>query len=218
MLALSACAYLGAIISTIPVGPINITLIALSLRPDKSSWYAAMFGVCFADTFYAVMTYILLHSEALQLTSYLPANARILGEVALLVIILLSIVLSRQKKVDDHTPASRWSLMGQSMKDKPSVWLFVGLAATALEPGLPIFWISWWAAYAEAFPSGLMASFLVGLFVVAGDLSIFKLYERLSSFLSRQPQQRFDPQLWSLRILYLAFVLIAADLIYRLIF
>lgn len=212
MLALSACAYLGAIISTIPVGPINLTLIALSLRPEKSNWYAAMFGVCLADTFYAVMTYMLLHSEALHADSYLPANARILGEIGLLAIILLSIVLSRQPRAENRATASRWTL-GRRMKDKPSVWLLVGLAATALEPGLPIFWISWWAAYAEAFPSGLLASLLVGLCVVAGDFSIFKLYERLSFFLARQPQQRFDPQLWSLRILYLAFGLIAADLI-----
>lgn len=86
------------------------------------------------------------------------------------------------------------------------------------EPGLSLFWLTWWLTFMETFDSGMMPLILVALAVVAGDISVFKLYEKLGAFLSKRALagKGFDPHLWSIRLLYGAFVLIAADLLWQL--
>jgi threonine/homoserine/homoserine lactone efflux protein len=212
MLVLFSSAYMGAIVSTVPVGPINIALIALAIRPQKANWYAAVVGVIFIDALFAVLTYSLAEADALHLKDYLPAHSRIIGELVMLLMILTGIVLSRRPR---HQPSR---LRAAYEKDRPLVWFASGAAATALEPGLALFWLTWWLTFMENFEPGLWPLLLIALAVLVGDFTVFKFYEKLASFVSKRTfaGKNFDPHVWSLRLLYGVFFLIAADLLWQL--
>lgn len=219
MLALFSCAYLGAIVSTIPVGPINIALMALAIRPRKANWYAAVLGVICIDALFAIIGYTMAQMDALHPKELLPTHSRILGEVVLLLMILIGIILSKPHASSTSRSNDPPSTLDKAYgKDKPLVWFAAGLTATAFEPGLPLFWLTWWLTFMESFDSGIMPLILIVLAVVAGDISVFKLYERLGAFLSKRALagKRLDPHVWSIRLLYGAFVLIAADLLWQL--
>jgi threonine/homoserine/homoserine lactone efflux protein len=219
MLALFLCAYLGAIVSTIPVGPINIALMALAIRPRKANWYAAVLGVICIDILFAVLAYTLAEKDILHLKDFLPQHTRILGDLLLLFMILIGIFLSKRHASHASPSHDQGSTLNKAYgKDRPLVWFAAGLTATAFEPGLPIFWLTWWLTFMESFASGLLPVIILAFAVVVGDLTVFKLYEKLGTFVSKRALARkgFDPQLWSLRLLYGTFILIAVDLLWQL--
>jgi threonine/homoserine/homoserine lactone efflux protein len=219
MLALFMSAYLGAIVSTIPVGPINIALMALAVRPQKANWYAAVLGVICIDGLFAILAYAMPQMEVFHLKDFLSTQSRILGEAVLLLMILIGIIFSKRHASSASRLNDQPSILSKAFdKDRPLVWFAAGLTATALEPGLPFFWLTWWLTFMDTFEPGMMPLILIVLAVVTGDFSVFKLYEKLGTFVSRRALagKHFDPHLWSMRLLYGAFALITAHLLWQL--
>lgn len=97
-------------------------------------------------------------------------------------------------------------------KDRPLVWFAAGAMATVLEPGLTLFWLTWWLTFMENFEHGLGALLLIILAVALGDFSVFACYKKLGSLVAK----RAVAQVWSMRLLYGLFLLIAADLLWQL--
>jgi threonine/homoserine/homoserine lactone efflux protein len=213
MLALFICAYLGAIVSTVPVGPINLSLIALSMRSKKACWYAAVLGVLIVDVFFAALAESLIQLDEASPVHIFPENGRMWGEGLLLLLIAFGIYLSKRP-----ARGGVHKLLAKSrFEHRPFFWFVAGFLATVLEPGLPFFWISWWLAYGASLPSGLLATTVIILAVIVGDLTVFKIYEKIGAYLSRRVHAHgtLDPKVWSTRVLYAAFALIAADLIWQ---
>jgi hypothetical protein len=172
-----------------------------------------------SDVLFAVLTYSLAEADALHLKDYLPAHSRIIGELVILLMILAGIVLSRRPPLDLSRPRHQPSrLKAAYEKDRPLVWFATGATATALEPGLALFWLTWWLTFMENIEPGLWPLLLIALAVLVGDITVFKFYEKLGSFVSKRTfaGKKFDPHVWSLRLLYGVFFLIAADLLWQL--
>lgn len=155
-------AFLGALLSTLPIGPINFVLMQFALSRRWEKWISCVVGVLCADAFYCFLS---LRSFA-ALEASLKAFERFapLSLALILTIFGLGMIFRRSDKQRD-TPANF-----------PAGQFFFGFLATLAQPALGLFWLSWWSVAHLGDPSlGLVASGLM-----AGDLIIFSFYAFLA--------------------------------------
>ncbi|HET9236227.1 MAG TPA: hypothetical protein VFO10_03180 [Oligoflexus sp.] len=218
MLALFLLTSMGAVVSTVPVGPINFALMALVIQSQKARWYAAVLGVIISDAFYAGLSYALSRMDALHPDGILPESFRLVSEILLLMMIGGGIIVSKRAARKPRVGGQdEWTFRKSQKGDRLWVWFAAGFMATAFQPGLAIFWMTWWLTFNENSYDGTLPLIVIGAGVLFGDFAVFKLYEKLGNLIAQRARAgaALDPRLWSLRLLYFALTIITVNLAWR---
>lgn len=154
-------AFVGAVFSTIPIGPINLILMQRMLERRWSSWIVGVSAAILADGTVCIISlnffdFVKVHVE--PFVTYSP--------------LLLSVFLAASglamffsKPLSDKTQYNR-SSFGFFI-----FCFFLTLSGPALLP----FWLSWWSTLHFAQPN----TTTVALGFVLGDFTIFALYASL---------------------------------------
>ncbi|RZA23704.1 MAG: hypothetical protein EOP10_12000 [Proteobacteria bacterium] len=168
--------FYGAIVSTLPIGPINLVLLQLALSRRWQEWASCIAGVTAVDILYSLLSLHFFHSFSYLIDGIKPYSPVILA--LLFMIFGISMLWPRPK-------GSKFS-----SESSPLSFLLVGSLATLVEPGLPIFWLSWWSFNAVASPELPVA----GAGVLLGDLTVFAAYAGVAILFPR-PGRTFEKKL-----------------------
>lgn len=189
-------ALLGGILSTLPIGPINLVLIHLVMKRQLRSWITCVAGILLADAVYCLLAlYLWDSSNELLLARF--QNLAQYGQwflSALFFILGLRLLLSR--KVEEEEKEARKGLF------------VFGFLVTFFQPLLPVFWLSWWLK-AASFSWTNSSEILLGLSL--GDLLIFSAYAALGYLLPRPGR---EVERWINRVIGLVFLAFSIGLFF----
>jgi len=172
--------FIGAVASTIPIGPLNIALILLALKKDYVFWWCCLLGITAADVTIAWAAYLLMNSlweQVFSPESTLCWTAGAHGLSAVLLIAGVIILWKQQNK--------RWALEQETDKAKTPThgkafaWFLWSFLMTAVEPGLLPFWSSWWMAMGHHAPLDFAGGIVMVTSIAGGDLLVFGFYRFL---------------------------------------
>lgn len=154
-------AFFGAILSTIPIGPINLILMQLILDRRWRTWGICVSAAVLADGLVCLLSLKFFDFVNVQAGPYLK-NSPVILSVFLIASGALSLFSKQTSKAS--TPAqSNFAYFVFSF--------FLTLCGPALVP----FWLSWWSAVHQTSPSLLLAA--IGF--ILGDFGIFAFYALL---------------------------------------
>lgn len=178
--AIGACAFLGAVLSTLPIGPVNLLSLYLILNRQQRLWRWFIVGILLADS---VVCLLSMHVLAFQSETSLESFKRYGSSISLVLALLLLVLGVR---LLGSGPPSRETKTYRELKEKLlrhrlSV-LAGGFIATAMSPGLLIFWLAWWLKCFVDFPpfDAFECSLAAILGLAAGDLLVFGAYRALA--------------------------------------
>lgn len=184
----------GSLVSTLPIGPINLILMRLALLKQWRRWWACVFGVLLADGFYALMSLKYYQFLNEQISSFAKYSLPILA--CILMIFGISMLLGKYE--------SGQETFGKTV----SGYALFGVFATLIEPALPVFWLSWWTVAHLESPNLTFA----GLGLIMGDIIVFGTYG-LVGRMCPMPGRTFEKKIG--RSLGVALMLISLILFYK---
>jgi hypothetical protein len=177
---------LGALVSTIPIGPINLFLISLSMMKATRSWWAVVAGIILVDSVYSLL--------ALGFAEFMPSywnledsfSLKVGLNLALTILFAVwAIVTFKQSRGQTRQARTGFQLMQKALQPnlKTLLLAFVfGALGTLVEAGLPLFWSLWWMKGPDVEtlqPAGRVIACIFG--IATGDLLIFGSYRIFAS-------------------------------------
>lgn len=209
----SGIAALGAVLSTLPIGPINLWLISLCWAKKYRQWWAVMSGIIIADTGIALGAYFLadkLHDTWLVQAS--PSMALIQDYALGLVMIAIGVAMVRQQSklpsASSNHHVTHFSIRSLQVGGA----IAAGALATLAQPGLAIFWSAWWLEFASNRTDGrlnlIIIFMILGVFI--GDILVFGTYWMIA----RRLKGILSPKCIRLTVLLMAAVFLIAGAIF----
>lgn len=189
-------ALLGGVLSTLPVGPINLVLIHLVMKRKLRSWIACVAGILLADAVYCLAALYLWDSSNELLLSRFQNLAQYGQWFLSGLFFLLGIRLLLR---ENDSPGEKGAKKG---------FFVFGFFATFFQPLLPVFWLGWWLK-AASFTWNDSAEIILGLSL--GDLLIFSAYAALGYLL---PRPGPGTERWINRAIGLVFLAFAIGLFF----
>ncbi|MBC7532255.1 MAG: hypothetical protein H7318_11800 [Oligoflexus sp.] len=177
--AIGACAFMGAVLSTLPIGPVNLLSLYFTLNGKSRLWRHFIVGILIADTVVCVFATQVLafHSENLlgDFKRYVPYLSVLLA----LLLLLLGLRLLFSGRPDSDSKYS--DLKEDCLRHRLTV-IAGGFVATAMSPGLFIFWFAWWLKWFVDFShfDRLESSLAVTVGLCLGDILVFGIYRKLA--------------------------------------
>ncbi|MFW7381451.1 MAG: hypothetical protein ACOH5I_21760 [Oligoflexus sp.] len=181
LLQLAVTAGIGAIISTIPLGPINVWLLSLALSKRHWRWWAVTIGVVIADCTVAIGCLIIKEfaqdTEVLQSAFQWPYARAVVDIFIATALIAIGVSIVRKNKMDRWSKQADLGLATKETIRSLGLAFVLGFIATVVEPGLAPFWLAWWLKFIDhAIDLDLLVICFVMMGIVAGDVLVFGSY------------------------------------------
>ncbi|MBC7658987.1 MAG: hypothetical protein H7249_04700 [Chitinophagaceae bacterium] len=189
LLPIIACAFLGAVLSTLPIGPVNLLSFFFTLNGKRRLWLSFIAGILLADTISCLFAMHFLSYNSSTLLGELKNIVPYIGLSLAVILVILGVRLLRSNEGANFGANAKYSeLKDDTLKHRLTAF-GGGFIATAMSPGLYVFWMAWWLKWITDFTAfhhfgdSIAATF--GL--CAGDLLVFLIYRHLAL--------RFGPRL-----------------------
>lgn len=178
MLAVGGIAFLGAVLSTLPAGPVNLLAMYYVLNRRLRIWRYFIAGILLADVGVCLLGMHLLARQS----SEIVVKAKLYEPYLVGALVVCIFVLGIRMIVGSKEQAA---VNGLATQARDSRWkgLLGGFLATALSPALLFFWMTWWMKWFDDFSpfESIALSLATALGVCAGDLLIFASYRWLAT-------------------------------------
>lgn len=175
-------ALFGGIVSTTPPGPLNIRLLILFLKKEKSKLFAFQTGIILTDIICCVLMN-LTAQQTLEANLFLSLEKKyffIMQGVFIFMICVLGLrhIISAKTKIFN----SNETLYEKKTHAKLMQYFIEGVVGTLTIPSLLPFWYLWWMGQktSHKLPVLLVISSIT-LGVYLGDLFIFKIYRFIAA-------------------------------------
>jgi hypothetical protein len=182
-------ATLGAVVSTIPIGPINLWLLYLSWSKPASTWWIAVFGIIAADFTVAVCAYYLTSiSLSSELTNSMltGSHGRVIQNGLLgAVFVCFGYYLYKVPPSELGTKDFLAKFGGERSLTSIAATFFIPAVFTAAEPGLFGFWSAWWIKFQSVVHLNVKHILAVSAGILAGDLFVFGVYRIFATKIQR---------------------------------
>lgn len=177
MLAIGGIAFLGAVLSTLPAGPVNLLAIYYVLNRRLRIWRYFIAGILLADVGVCLLGMYILSHQSIELVENAKRYEPYLVGALVVCILALGIRLIIGSKTETKVD-------GLAKKASESRWkgILGGFVATAVSPGLLLFWMTWWMKWFDDFSSfkSIAVALATAIGICFGDLLIFASYRALA--------------------------------------
>jgi len=183
MFLLFCASFLGAMLSTLPPGPLNLRLVMFHLKKQRHQLFCFQFGIIFVDACLSILAWFFSQKTIRFLSQFLP-HSKIFTEMSEIIFICVLFGFSfwyifsyfkKQKQILDE----------QIGFINLSFAFFAGAVGTLTIPGLVPFWYFWWISSSKFLDSIhpfylVVLSIFVG--VALGDSLVFTSYRYIADF------------------------------------
>jgi threonine/homoserine/homoserine lactone efflux protein len=177
MLAIGGIAFLGAVLSTLPAGPVNLLAIYYVLNRRIRIWRFFVAGILLADVGVCLLAMYLLRSQSIATLQSAKQY-----EAYLVWALIVSILALGVRLIVGSKAAPAPGDLAAQASESAFKGVLGGFVATALSPGLLFFWMTWWMKWFDDFSpfrSGFV-SVTTALAICIGDFLVFTSYRYLA--------------------------------------